>query len=304
MNPTQLLTFALVGQLKSISRAAEKLHIGQPAVSGQLKLLQQSVGEPLYKRKGHQIAMTAIGEELLVHAENLLRNFQQAEEFVCRLQAINSGLLRIGSTTTIASYYLPRYVVQMQTQHPGLQIFMKSGDSMEIVKALPELDIGFIEGALEDNGLPGNYEVLPWCEDEIVLVVRYDHELAKRYETAVPLDVFSRFQVIWREPGSGARQIIEQNLHDAGIVAPVNIQVTGVAGVKASVRAGLGIGFASFQALRYSDNELVSRRIDPPTSNGLIWQLNILAPKLKLRSRAVQAFIELCKDQEFNGVDR
>lgn len=304
MNSTQLLTFALVGQLKSISRAAEKLHIGQPAVSGQLKLLQESVGEPLYERKGHQIAMTAVGQELLVHAENLLREYQQAEGFVGRLQEINTGVLRIGSTTTIASYYLPRYVVQMQTLHPGLQVFMKTGDSMEIVKCLSELDIGFIEGALENDGLPGNYQVLPWCQDEIVLVVRHDHEVAKRYDTAVPLDVFSKFQVIWREPGSGARHLIEQTLNEVGIDVPVNIQVTGVAGVKASVRAGLGIGFASYQALRRSDTELVSRRIDIPDASGLIWQLNILAPKLKLRSRAVQAFLELCEDQKFNVTDR
>lgn len=298
MNSAQILTFALVGQLKSISRAAEKLHIGQPAVSGQLKLLQEAVGEPLYERKGHQIILTAIGEELFVHAQRLARDYQQAEEFVRRLQEVNSGVLRIGSTTTVASYYLPRYVVQMQTLHPGLQVFMKTGDSMEIVQCLSDLDIGFIEGPLENDNLPGNYELLPWREDEIVLVLRRDHELADQYQDAVPLEVFANFQVIWREPGSGARAIIERALARAGIKVPVNIQVTGVAGIKASVRAGLGIGFASFQALRHGDTELTSRRISPP--NGIIWQLNILAPKEKMRSRAVQSFLELCNDQQLS----
>lgn len=298
MNPAQILTFALVGQLKSISRAAEKLHIGQPAVSGQLKLLQEAVGEPLYERKGHQINLTAIGEELLVHAQRLSHDYQQAEEFVRRLQEVNSGVLRIGSTTTIASYYIPRYVVQMQTLHSGLQVFMKTGDSMEIVQCLSDLDIGFIEGPLENANLPGNYELLPWREDEIVMVLRRDHELTSQYKNAVPLEVFSDYQVIWREPGSGARAIIERALTSAGVEAPVNIQVTGVAGVQASVRAGLGIGFASFQALRHTDSELTSRRIKPP--NGITWQLNILAPKAKMRSRAVQAFLELCNDHQLS----
>ena len=299
MNSAQLLTFALVGRLRSISRAAEKLHIGQPAVSGQLKLLQEAVGEPLYQRKGHRIVLTAIGVELLEHAERLLRDYQQAEEFVRRLQEVNSGVLRIGTTTTVASYYLPRYVVQMQTLHPGLQVFMKTGDSMEIVRGLSGLDIGFIEGSIENDDLPVNYELLPWREDEIVLILRRDHELAHRYQDAVPLDVFLDYQVIWREPGSGARAIIEKTLSNAGINVPVNIQVTGVAGVKASVRAGMGIGFASFQAVRSGDSELISRRIKPP--DGIIWQLNILAPKEKMRSRAVHAFLELCSDQQLSA---
>ncbi|MCI0667896.1 MAG: LysR substrate-binding domain-containing protein [Methylococcaceae bacterium] len=296
MNPSQILTFALVGQLKSISRAAEFLHIGQPAVSGQLKLLQDAVGEPLYVRDGHRIRLTPVGEGLLEHAEQLRRNLLQIEEYVHRLQRINCGILRIGSTVTIGSYYLPQYVVRMQTLYPGLEVHMKTGDSREIVQCMPELDVGFVEGAIDPDELPASYRLLPWCEDEIVLVVREDHELALTCDRGVPLEVFAKYQVLWRERGSGARAIIENALSRQGIEVPVNIQVTGVAGVKASVRAGLGIGFASARALKEGDSELVGRRIDPP--HGLRWQLNILAPIEKMRSRAVKAFLELCADEK------
>lgn len=295
MNPSQILTFALVGQLKSVSRAAECLHIGQPAVSGQLRLLQEAVGEPLYVREGHRIRLTPVGEGLLEHAEQLRKDLLQTEEYVRRLKNINCGILRIGSTVTIGSYYLPQYVVRMQTLYPGLEVYMKTGDSREIVQCLPELDVGFVEGAIEFDEVPGNYELLPWCEDEIVVVVRKDHELALDYAEGVPLEVFAKYQVLWRERGSGARSIIENTLFQHGIEVPVNIQVTGVAGVKASVRAGLGIGFASAQALKDGDSELVGRRIDPP--HGLRWQLNIVAPLEKMRSRAVKAFLDLCADE-------
>ena len=295
MNPSQILTFALVGQFKSISRAAEHLHIGQPAVSGQLKLLQDAIGEPLYVRDGHRIRLTPVGEGLLEHAEQLRRDLQETEEFVYRLQRINCGILRIGSTVTIGSYYLPRYLVKMQTLYPGLEVFMKTGNSREIVKCLPEVDVGFVEGAIDLNELPGQYELLPWCEDEIVLVVPKNHELARKFPEGVPLEVFADYQVLWREPGSGARTIVENALHRKGIAVSINIQVAGVAGVKASVRAGLGIGYASAQALKDSDPELVGRRLDPP--HGLRWQLNILAPREKMRSRAVKAFLELCHDK-------
>jgi DNA-binding transcriptional LysR family regulator len=296
MNPSQILTFALVGQLKSISRAAEFLHIGQPAVSGQLKLLQDAVGEPLYIRDGHRIRLTPVGEGLLEYAEQLRQNLLQTEEYVHRLKRINCGILRIGSTVTIGSYYLPQYVVRMQTLYPGLAVHMKTGDSREIVQCLPELDVGFVEGAIDLDELPGTYRLLPWCEDEIVLVARNDHELALKYESGVPLEVFAEYQVLWRERGSGARTIIENALAGKGLEVPVNIQVTGVAGVKASVRAGLGIGFASARALKEGDSGLVGRRIDPP--QGLRWQLNILAPMEKMRSRAVKAFLELCGDEK------
>ncbi|MGR9105915.1 MAG: LysR substrate-binding domain-containing protein [Gammaproteobacteria bacterium] len=295
MNPSQILTFALVGHYKSITRAAEHLHIGQPAVSGQLKLLQDAVGEPLYVRDGHHIRLTPVGEGLLEHAERLRSELLQAEEFVNRLKRINCGILRVGSTVTIGSYYLPKYLVRMQTLYPGLEVYMKTGNSQEIVQCLPEVDVGFVEGAIDLHELPASYELLPWCEDEIVLVVRKDHEVAMQFRDGVPLEVFARYQVLWRERGSGARTIVENALARQGIEVPVNIQVTGVAGVKSSVRAGLGIGFASAKALKDGDPELVARRIDPP--RGLRWQLNILAPKAKMRSRAVKAFLELCSDK-------
>jgi len=81
-------------------------------------------------------------------------------------------------------------------------------------------------------------------------------------------------------------------LLEAGIIAPVHIEVTGVSGVKESVRAGLGIGFSSSQALRNEREGLVARRINPP--HGLIWHLNIIAPKAVIQSRVAKAFIGLC----------
>ena len=296
MNPNHLLTFSVVARYRSITQAAEHLHLGQPAISGQLKILQNEVGEPLYQRKGFQIVLTPAGEGLLEYARKMDADFSQANEYIRCLQRINAGTLRLGSTMTIASFYLPRHVVQLQTLHPGVHVFMKTGDTEEILRNLLDLDLGFIEGPVENESLPGNYIVLPWQTDEIVLVLPEGHKLALDYPESVPLDVFTKHQVIWREPGSGARQTVEKALLEAGIIAPVNIEVTGVSGIKESVRAGLGIGFASSMALRYESKGLVARRINPP--HGLIWHLNIIAPKQTIQSRATKAFLELCTRKE------
>ncbi|TXK96123.1 hypothetical protein BMR02_11900 [Methylococcaceae bacterium HT1] len=292
MNPQHLLTFSVVARLKSITLTAQHLHIGQPAVSGQLKLLQTFVGEPLYERKGHQIELTAAGEGLLKYADKMNSCYNQSIEYVRNLQKISTGILRVGATMTIASFYLPKFVVELQTNYEGVQVFMKTLDTAGTLDNLYNLDLGFIEGSLQDVDLSSNYQVIPWQQDEIVLVIPENHLLARKYTDYVPLEVFAQHQVIWREQSSGGRQVVETALLEAGIIAPVNIEVTGVSAVKESVRAGLGIGFSSSLALKNEAAGLISRRIG--TNQGLTWQLNIIAPKSALQSRATKAFLELC----------
>lgn len=292
MNPQHLLTFSVVARLKSITLTAKQLNIGQPAVSGQLKLLQTFVGEPLYERKGHQIELTAAGIGLLEYADNMDTCYTQALEYVHSLQKISTGVLRIGATMTIASFYLPQFLVELQTRHKGVQVFMKTLDTAETLRNLYNLDLGFIEGSLTDFELSSNYQVTEWQKDEIVLILPENHTLASEYTDYVPLEVFNQYQVIWREPGSGARQVIEQALQEANIKVNIQIEVTGVSAVKESVRAGLGIGFSSFMALKNENKGLVTRRIGTP--EGLTWQLNIIAPKPEFQSRATQAFLALC----------
>lgn len=292
MNPNHLLTFTVVAKFKSITKTAEYLHLGQPAVSGQLKLLQDFVGEPLYLRKGHQLELTAAGEGLLEFANRIEKNLKQANQYVYNLKQISAGQLRIAATTTVAGYYLPQFVVQLQTQYPGVQIFLETGDTDEIVEKISNFDLGFVEGPVENNDLPGNFEVVPWQDDEIVLVLPDTHMLAKKYPECVPLEVFKEHQIIWREVGSGARNAVEKALLEAAIIAPVTIEVTGVSAVKEAVRAGLGVGFASSQALRNEREGLVARRINPP--EGLLWHLNVISPKPIVQSRVTKAFLELC----------
>lgn len=291
MNPIHLLNFAVFARFRSITKAAALLNLGQPAISGQLKQLQDAVGEPLYERIGHQITLTQAGEGLLEFAERMEREFRGANEYIRSLRRMNAGTLRIGSTMTIASYYLPRHVVKLQTLYPGVHVYMHTGNTEEVAHKLTDLDLAFIEGPVALEELPAKFRMQPWKEDEIVLIVHQSHAIAQKYPQAVPLEVFAECQVIWREPGSGARQVVERALARAGIDAPVHIEVMGVAGVKESVRAGLGIGFASIQAMRHEDAGLVSRRINPP--EGLRWQLNIIAPEEKMRSRVCQAFLDL-----------
>src|SRR5690606_12341398 len=100
MTPDQLLTFTYVADVGNISRAAELLHLSQPAVSGQLRLLQEWFGEPLYRRKGHGVVLTPAGERLAEQARQLRQVYQQAQTLREAWQGLETGRLRLGASTT------------------------------------------------------------------------------------------------------------------------------------------------------------------------------------------------------------
>src|SRR5690606_4298013 len=123
MTPDQLYTFAVVAAHGNISSAAKALHLSQPAVSGQLRLLRESFGEALYHREGRGIRLTPAGAELAVHAEQLRTLFEKARA----LGSAGGGTLRIGASTTPASFLLPYLVARFREDHPKVMIELRHG---------------------------------------------------------------------------------------------------------------------------------------------------------------------------------
>lgn len=287
MNPEHLITFSVVAELQSISRAADVLHITQPAVSGQLKLLQERVGEPLYLREGRGIRLTAAGEGLLEHARRIRGDLEEARAYCDRLKGIETGSIGIGASTTVMSYFLPHLIADFGRLHPHVRVSVTAGNTMEIVEKLPVLDLGFVEGPIRATAL---FEIIPWREDEVVAVIRRDHPLAGRGRVA--LSEILNHPLIYREAGSGVRQLIENAIDETGLEAHVALELTGVEAVKEAVRAEMGIGFVSSMSLRHEDALLVGLGMDPP----LCRMLSILVPPPDRRSRVSERFMKHCLD--------
>src|SRR5471030_1213492 len=146
MTPDQLITFATVAEHANISRAALALHLSQPAVSGQLRQLQDEFGEPLYQRAGRGIRLTAAGEQLAVYAARIRETVGQAHAYRNALRGLEGGTLMIGASTTPASYLLPYLISEFHRQHPDVTVHTIDGNTAEIVAALDSLDIAMIEG--------------------------------------------------------------------------------------------------------------------------------------------------------------
>ncbi|MEX3761213.1 LysR family transcriptional regulator [Paraburkholderia phenoliruptrix] len=177
MTPDQLITFAAVAEHLNISRAALALHLSQPAVSGQLRQLQDEFGEPLYQRDGRGVRLTPAGEQLAQYAARLRDTWRQAHAYRDALRGLEHGTLRIGATTTPASYLLPYLLADFHRRYPEVALHTVDGNTTDIVGALGSVDIALIEGPVGTD-LPPDTAVHAWREDEIVAIMPRSHRLA------------------------------------------------------------------------------------------------------------------------------
>lgn len=288
MTPDQLLTFAAVADAGNISRAALVLHLSQPAVSGQLRMLQDWFGEPLYHRQGHGIVLTAAGERLAEQARQLRQIYRRAQGMRDSWRELEAGSLRLGASTTPASYLLPGLVAEFHRRYPAVSLSLSDGNTQQIVERLPGLDMAFIEGDVP-TGLPSTTAVHAWQEDEVVAVVQAGHPLTRR-ESADWHEI-AAWPLVMREPGSGVRRLVEQACAEAGLTVEAGLELAGVEGVKQAVRAGLGVGFVSALSMRYEGGGLAAVRVAP---RPLTRTLSILVPHADTAARATQRFLELC----------
>lgn len=288
MTPDQLLTFACVADTGNISRAAGQLNLSQPAVSGQLRALQEWFGEPLYRRQGHGIALTAAGERLAEQARQLRQIYARAQAERDAWRGMDAGSLRLGASTTPASYLLPALVARFHQRFPAVALHLSDGNTRQIVERLPQLDLAFIEGDVP-TGLADGTAVYPWTEDEVVAVVRADHTLARA--GSATLDQLAAWPLVMREPGSGVRQLVERAFAGAGLDPAAALELAGVEGVKQAVRAGLGIGFVSAMSMRHEDGTLAVVHVAPVA---LTRTLSILVPHADTAARAARQFLDSC----------
>lgn len=279
------------------------LHLSQPAVSGQLRQLQDEFGEPLYQRDGRGVRLTPAGEQLASYAARLRDTWRQAHAYRDALRGLEQGTLRIGASTTPASYLLPYLIADFHRLYPEVTLHTADGNTTEIVGALGSVDIAMIEGPVGVD-LPPDTAVHAWREDEIVAIMPRTHPLATETGRVAgasanggraELAAFGLHPLVLREAGSGVRQIVERAFARAGVPMRVALEIAGVEGVKEAVRAGMGIGFVSAMSMRHEDGALCLFSLSPEP---LTRRLSILVPHASAPSRVVERFLALCLADE------
>ncbi|MCA9839351.1 MAG: LysR family transcriptional regulator [Trueperaceae bacterium] len=287
-----LITFATVAKLESLSLAAEHLYKSQPAISNQLKRLQEAVGEPLYTRHRYGIRLTSTGEALLPFAQTLTRTLEAARHYVHELRVGQTGQLSIAASTTIAMYYLPKQLKLFQEEMPGIELRLITCNTQEAVHLLTEgsADLALIEGPLQNSRL----EQRQIAQDEIMLAVLPEHPFAGK--KVLQLAELNGLEVVRRESGSGTRAVVDAVLNPAGIRPKTVLEAKGVDAVKEAVLQGFGAAFLSKLALEreVSMGLLKALRID----KGLIRPLSMVHAGLELCSQTTRSFIQFLETNQ------
>lgn len=278
LNLHHLRVFARVAQEGGFTRAAQSLRLSQPAVSKAVRELERQTGVPLLERAGRATRLTAAGEALFVRARELFAVEQSAEEELRALRGLDGGVLRVGASTTVATYLLFPYLARFRATNPRVELRVASANTRAIARALIErrLDVALVEGPVSHPQIA----VVPWREDELVLIVPPTHRLASK--RSIPLRELSDEPFIVREPGSGTRKVAERALAAHGVTPKVTLQLGSTEAIKQAVAAGLGLAFVSRFAV---EDQVKLGRI---TAVGIREAaLGRMLTELRLRGRAI-----------------
>jgi LysR family transcriptional regulator, transcriptional activator of the cysJI operon len=241
----RLKVFRTVAEHLSFHKAAEHLFLTQPAVTQQVKALEDELGVRLFDRTPKGVSLTAQGSLLLRYAQRAAALAAEATEELASGDGKLSGEFALGVSTTIAQYVLPRLIGAFLSEHPRVQLSLQSGNTAEIVRLLVEgkVSIGLIEGPARDREV----RTRPFMEDEMVLIAPADFE----FERLTREQLLSS-SLLMREQGSGSRRVVEAALEKAGCRLKsfrrvMNLDSTEA--IKSAVEAGLGVGFVSRWAI-------------------------------------------------------
>ncbi len=241
----RLKVFRTVAEHLNFRKAAEHLFLTQPAITLQVKALEDDLGIRLFDRAANRVSLTPQGSLLLDYAKKIAALVSQMEQELGGEDGKVSGELSLGVSTTIAQYLLPRLLRAFLDENPRVQLSLHSGNTDEIVQLLLEnkLAVGLIEGPARDRGIRAE----PFMKDELVLITPPDFEPDR-----LSPDQFVASRLLMREHGSGSRHVVEMALDQAGFKLKsfknaMNLDSTEA--IKSAVEAGLGIGFVSRWAI-------------------------------------------------------
>jgi DNA-binding transcriptional LysR family regulator len=249
LEPARLKTFRVVAEQLSFTRAADLLFLTQPAVTLQIKGLEEDLGVRLFDRTGQHIALTRAGERLRDYAVRLSDLAIEAEQALSALRGELSGRLALGASSTIAQYLLPRLAGEFLSTNPAVELSISMANTAGVVSALHENRIAL--GLIEGHAGRGDLKTERFLEDEIVMVAPPAHEWVDAGLPVAP-QALEGVPLIMREHGSGTRQIVEEALEKAGVSRKklrVAMELDSTEAIKSAVAAGLGVGFVSRWAL-------------------------------------------------------
>ncbi|MGI9282547.1 MAG: LysR family transcriptional regulator [Endozoicomonas sp.] len=284
----QLEVFLEAARQQNLTRAAKTLAMSQSAASSALKELEQQFNTQLFDRIGKRLQLNDMGHQIRPEAEALLEKAQQLEQKLSSKTLV--GQIKLGATLSIGNYLAVNIIARMMRDKPGTHIDLEVANTATITEKVLnfDLDIGLIEGELHHHDL----NVIPWCDDELVVFCAPGHSFENRTQLT-DQDLLNAGWIL-REAGSGTRQAFDRAMH--GILPNLNVvmELQHTEAIKRAVEAGLGIGCLS----RITLQEAFKRGSLTPLlipERDLSRQFYFIMHRQKYIGQGIKELIQLCR---------
>jgi DNA-binding transcriptional LysR family regulator len=294
MDTRQLQAFCAVVEKKSFSQAAEKLGVTQPAVSLQVRALEQRLGQTLLDRSGRRVEPTEAGKRLYRSAQRMLSLEQQLFEDVAEEEGGLHGTLSIGASTGPGAHLVPLLLCEFQRAHPDLHVALSISDTQSVIDRVAERDLELgVVGALRRHR---SLEFQPLVRDEIVLAVPPSHRAAGG---SLTVEELQEETLIVMQEGAGVRQVVEEELRRAGLrlrgVEP-KLELGLQESIKSAVGAGFGVSFISRTAI---EGELAAGTLAAARVEGVepVRQIYLVRGRGRAATRAAEEFVSFAKER-------
>ena len=295
MDTRQLAAFCAVVERKSFSQAAERLGVTQPAVSLQIRALEQRLGTRLLDRSGRRVEPTEAGVRLYASAQKLLALEEQLVADVAgEAEAGLTGALELGASTGPGGTVVPVLLCEFGERHPRLRIRLSVSDTQRVVDQVAdrELELGVVGAARRHRGVL--FE--PFFRDEVVLAVPPGHRFAGK---TISLDQLRNERLIVMQEGAGVRQVIEDELRSVGVrlrELDVRTELGLQESVRTAVGGGHGVTFISRTAL---EADLAAGRIATARVRGLdpVREIFLVRASGRSETRAAREFVDFARER-------
>jgi LysR family transcriptional regulator, transcriptional activator of the cysJI operon len=292
MADRRLQVFYTVAKLLSFTKAADALHMTQPAVTFQVRQLEDYFNTRLFDRTHNRVSLTEAGRAVYEYAERIFEMYAEMENSVRELTGDVSGALTLGASTTVAEYMLPSLLGDFKRKYPEINIRLKVSNSEGIVSMVENniIDLGVVESPVTNRNL-----LVEVCRvDQLVLIVPPGHALAGR--KSVRMEEVLPYPFICREEGSGTREVIVEHMASEGIdknALGVCLELGSPEAIKGAVEAGMGLSILSRATI---DKELALKRLvaiplDPPLER----PFSFVRQRQKFRLRAMEELLEFAR---------
>lgn len=293
MSDRRLQVFHAVARLLSFTKAAEVLHMTQPAVTFQIRQLEDQFDTRLFDRAHNRVSLTEAGHATFEYAEKIFEKYSEMENAVREITGNISGSLTLGASTTISEYMLPALLGDFNKENPEVLLRLRVSNTEGVVSMIENnvIDLGIVEGPVTNKNL-----LVEICQkDDLVVVVPTNHELTKLKKVSV--EELLKYPFICREEGSGTRNVIAGYLQSEGVskhALRACLELGSPEAVKGAIEAGMGISVLSSVSIakELELGILKSIPLDPPLNR----EFSFVRQRQKFRVRTMEELLDFARN--------